>query len=262
LDELSTARADHEQMVRDFERELARRDDREARMRGQLEDLQEEADRLIEELGDSRRETLRVQDQLAECQLEAERARDLMDAQGAEAQRLRGRLDQLAAIEEEVRERNRIYEEVLGRFRSLIDAGRLSVSIVRGRMVINLPQDILFAPGSAELGREGRATLSEIASVLSEFDDRTFQVEGHTDDDPISTAQFPSNWELSAARALSVVKLLVDRGVSPELVSGAGYGEYQPVATNQTEDGQRLNRRIEIVMLPNLDVIADASVGS
>jgi chemotaxis protein MotB len=260
LQELSSARADQDQLAEEFQRELARRDERETRLRGQLEDLQAEADRLIEDLGASRRETIRTQEQLAESQLDAQRARDLLNAQGAEAQRLRGRLDQLAAIEEEIRERNRIYEEVLQRFRSLIDAGRLSVSIVRGRMVINLPQDILFASGSANLGREGRETLSEIAGVLSEIDDRSFQVEGHTDDDPISTIQFPSNWELSAARSLSVVKLLVDRGVSSELVSGAAYGEFQPVATNQTVEGKRLNRRIEIVMLPNLDVIAETSI--
>jgi len=261
LDELAAARATQEQSAEDYETELARRDEREARLRNQLEDLQGEADRLIEDLGTSRRETIRAQDQVMEAELEAQRLRDLLNAQGAESQRLRGRLDQLSAIEEEIRERNRIYEEVLGRFRSLIDAGRLSVSIVRGRMVINLPQDILFGSGSADLGREGRETLSEIASVLGEFDDRSFQVEGHTDDDPISTPQFPSNWELSAGRALSVVKLLVDRGVSPELVSGAAYGEFQPVATNETEDGQRLNRRIEIVMLPNLDVIAESTAG-
>ena len=261
LGELATARRSQEELAEDYQRELARRDERESRLRGQLDNLQRDADNLIEELGISKRETLGVQDQLAESQLEAQRARDLLNAQGAEALRLKGRLDQLSAIEAEIRERNRIYEEVLGRFRSLIDSGRLSVSIVRGRMVINLPQDILFGSGSADLGRDGRATLSEIASVLKEFDDRTFQVEGHTDDDPISTTQFPSNWELSAGRALSVVKLLVDQGVTPELVSGAAYGEFQPVATNETEEGQRLNRRIEIVMLPNLDVIADSTVG-
>ncbi len=258
LQELSSARTEQEQSTEEYQRELSRREDREARLRGQLDGLQTETDRIIAELGDSKRAALRVQEQLDESRLGAQRARDLLNAQGAEAQRLQGRLDQLSAIEAEIRERNRIYEEVLGRFRSLINAGRLSVSIVRGRMVINLPQDILFGSGSADLGREGRETLSEIAAVLSEFDDRSFQVEGHTDDDPISTVQFPSNWELSAGRALSVVKLLVDSGVSPILVSGAAYGEFQPVATNETEDGQRLNRRIEIVMLPNLDVIADA----
>jgi chemotaxis protein MotB len=261
LAELSSTQAEKEQVVEEYQAELARRDDREARLRSQIQEIQQETDRVIEELGNARRENIRVQEQLAEAQMEAQRARDMVSARGEEALRLQGRLDQLAAIEAEVRERNQIYEEVLGRFRSLIDAGRLSVSIVRGRMVINLPQDILFPSGSATLAREGRATLSEIASVLSEFEDRTFQVEGHTDDDPISTVQFPSNWELSAARALSVVKLLVQEGVDPELVSGAAYGEFQPVATNQTRDGKRLNRRIEIVMLPNLDVIANSEMG-
>jgi len=262
LSELSSSRTQHEDMVAGFEAELERRDDREARLMSQMEDLESEMNRLIEETGQARRETNRVGEQLIQSQLEADRLGSLLDTRGAEAQRLQGRLAQLSAIEEEIRERNRIYEEVLGRFQSLIDAGRLSVSILRGRMVINLPQDILFGSGSADLGRDGRETLSQIASVLSEFGDRRFQVEGHTDDDPISTTQFPSNWELSAARALSGVKLLVDRGVGPDSVSGAGYGEFQPVATNETEEGQRLNRRIEIVMLPNLDVIANSGIGS
>ena len=197
LGELASARVSQEELAEEHQRESARRDERETRLRDQLEGLQGDADDLIEELGLSKRQTLRIQEQLAESQLEAQRARDLLNAQGAEALRLRGRLDQLSAIEAEIRERNRIYEEVLGRFRSLIDSGRLSVSIVRGRMVINLPQDILFASGSADLGREGSETLSEIASVLKEFDDRTFQVEGHTDDDPIST-------QLSAQLDISV----------------------------------------------------------
>lgn len=259
LDELAEARAQEEELAQRMSAELERRDQRELRLRDQLEDLQAEIDRLIEELGMSQREILRKEQELNEVRLEAERLQTLLNARGAQAQQLQARLDQLAAVEQEIRERNQIYEEVLTRFRSLIDAGRLSVSIARGRMVINLPQDILFASGSADLGADGRRVLAEVAQVLAEFEDRTFQVEGHTDDQPISTPQFPSNWELSAARALSVVKLLVDNGVPAENLSGAGYGEYQPVATNETADGRRLNRRIEIVMLPNLDVIAEAN---
>jgi chemotaxis protein MotB len=140
----------------------------------------------------------------------------------------------------------------------LIDGGQLAVAIVRGRMVIQLPQDVLFASGSATLGAEGRRTLSEVGSVLADLGDRTFQVEGHTDNVPIATAQFPSNWELSSARALSVVRVLVEAGVPSTNLSGAGYGEYQPVAANDDQAGRRLNRRIEIVMLPNLDVIAES----
>jgi chemotaxis protein MotB len=134
------------------------------------------------------------------------------------------------------------------------------VAIDRGRMVIQLPQDILFQSGSATIGADGSQTLGEVAAVLADLADRTFQVEGHTDNVPISTARFPSNWELSSARALSVVRLLVQNGVPPANLSGAGYGEFQPKASNDTPDSRRLNRRIEIVMLPNLDVIAAAQV--
>ena len=100
----------------------------------------------------------------------------------------------------------------------------------------------------------------EVAGVLAAFPDRQFQVEGHTDNVPISTERFPSNWELSSARALAVVRLLADSGVAPENVSGAAFGEYQPVASNDDRESRRRNRRIEIVMLPNLDVIAETQL--
>lgn len=261
LSELDAARAEQAEQAARMETELARRDDRETRLRAQMADQQAEIDRLIEDLGRSRRDNLRIQAELEEARLEAQRIETLLSARGAQAQQLQARLNQLSAIEQEIRERNQIYEEVLARFRSLIDAGRLSVSIARGRMVINLPQDILFASGSASLGTDGRGVLVEVAGVLAEIEDRRFQVEGHTDDRPIATAQFPSNWELSAARALSVVKLLVANGVPAQSLSGAGYGEFQPVAVNETPEGRRLNRRIEIVMLPNLDVIAGNNPG-
>jgi chemotaxis protein MotB len=260
--ELSAARAQSEEDAARMQTELGRRDAREVRLREQLEDLQDEVDRLIEELGMQERETIRREESRDEARLDAQRLEALLNARGAQAQQLQSRLNRLAAVEQEIRERNQIYEEVLSRFRSLIDAGRLSVSISRGRLVINLPQDILFPSGSATLETGGQGTLREVAQVLGAIDDRSFQVEGHTDTQSISTVEFPSNWELSAARALSVVKLLVREGVDPETLSGAGYGEFQPVATNETSEGRRLNRRIEIVMLPNLDVIADATEGN
>lgn len=199
-------------------------------------------------------------DRFEEARSEVARLEFLLNETGQESRVLTQRLQSLAAVEREVRERNQIYEEVIGRFRSLIDGGQLSVSIERGRMVIHLPQDILFPSGSATLGAEGRQTIGAVAEVLADLDDRTFQVEGHTDNVPISTQQFPSNWELSSARALSVVRLLIDRGVQPENLSGAAYGEYQPVASNADRESRMRNRRIEIVMLPNLDVIAAAQV--
>ncbi len=261
MNDLRAARSQVEAYRDQLEEERNRAAKREARLRDRIREMEGELEGRIEELGMARREYLRAQERITELDLEIQRLNNLLNATGAEAQQLQNRLDQLAAIEAEVRETRRIYEEVLRRFRDQIEAGRLSVSIAQGRMVINLPQDILFASGSATLGSEGRRTIGAVAHVLEAIEGREFQVEGHTDDDAISTAEFPSNWELSAARALSVVKLLVDNGVPPETLSGAAYGEFDPIADNESPRGKRLNRRIEIVMLPNLDVIADASPG-
>ena len=222
-------------------------------LRGEIATLTAERDDLAERLAV---ESGRFQ----EARDELYRVEGLLSERGAEYQQLQRRLTALRAMEREVRERNAIYEDVIRRFRSLMDGGQLSVAIDRGRLVILLPQDVLFGSGSASLGREGRAVIREVAGVLAEFPDRRFQVEGHTDDVPISTERFPSNWELSSARALAVVRLLVDGGISPENVSGAAYGEYQPVASNDDRNGRARNRRIEIVMLPNLDVIAEAQL--
>ena len=272
LDEYAMARADHQRTLAEMQHELeardraaadaseaaeveaARRDAVEAGLSGEVARLQARGEDL-----EARRS--RMEGLFEEARAEVHRLEVLLNARGEEYRQLQSRLNSLASIQRELRDRNQIYEDVISRFRSLIDAGRLSVSIVNGRMVIHLPQDILFESGSASLSREGRQTLTEVGAVLAELTDRRFQVEGHTDNVPISTARFPSNWELSSGRALSVVQLLVQEGVLPENLSGAAYGEHQPMATNEERDGRRLNRRIEIVMLPNLNVIAEAAEG-
>jgi chemotaxis protein MotB len=182
----------------------------------------------------------------------------LLRQRGAERDQLVRRLEELAAIEREAARRNEIYEEVLGKFRQLIDAGQLSVVISRGRLVLQLPQDILFASGKADLEPAGIEALTQVGQVLGGFADRQFQVEGHTDNVPIRTTQFPSNWELSTARALAVVHLLQGAGVAATNLSAAGFGEFQPRASNDTPDDRRLNRRIEIVMVPNLDILQNS----
>ena len=237
----------------ELERELTAIQAREAAMERRIGELEREVRTL---------EALRAEavDGLNTSRAQIDRLQLLLSQRGSEYEALREQLATLRAIEEEIRDRNRIYSDMIGRFQSLIDGGRASVNIVRGRMVIQLPQDILFASGSATIGADGRSTIQEIGSVLAELSDREFQVEGHTDNVPISTERFPSNWELSSARALSVVRLLIQAGVSPESVSGAGFGEFHPVASNEDATSRRRNRRIEIVMLPNLDVIAGTSL--
>lgn len=260
LDQLAAARAGQEALRDTVQLREAEMRDLEADYQAEIARTMADVERLEAELADTEERRAELERYFEEARAEVHRLELVLQERGAEARQLQNRLRALAAVEREVRERNQIYEDVIGRFRSLIDAGRLSVSIQRGRMVINLPQDILFRSGSATLNADGRQTLGEVGTVLAELSDRTFQVEGHADNVPISTEQFPSNWELSSARALSVVHLLIRQGVPSANLSGAAYGEFQPVADNDSAEGRRLNRRIEIVMLPNLDVIADSAI--
>jgi chemotaxis protein MotB len=144
---------------------------------------------------------------------------------------------------------------LMAKFKGLIDAGKLRVKMVDGRMVLVLPTDILFDSGSAKLATEGKQAIAEVAAVLATMADKRFQVEGHTDNVPIRTAQYPSNWELSQARALVVVKAMTEAGVKGAALSAAGYGEHHPTAPNDTEKGKAENRRIEIVVVPDLSML-------
>lgn len=149
------------------------------------------------------------------------------------------------------------YLDLLARFKSLIDAGKLKVRIRDGRMVLELPTDILFASGSARLSEEGQRALAEVGTILAPMR-RRFQVEGHTDDVPIRTEQFPSNWYLGSARALAVVDTLVAAGVEPRQISAATYGEHHPTASNENPEGRQKNRRIEVVLVPDLSLLPGA----
>lgn len=164
------------------------------------------------------------------------------------------------ANERELAAQQRVHEfkTLLARFQSLIDAGKLRIKIVDGRMVLELPTDILFASGSATLSSEGEAALQEVGAVLAEMRDRSFQVEGHTDNVPIDTRRFANNWELAAARALGVRATLESAGMKPEQLSAASFGATRPVADNASAAGKAANRRIEIVLVPDLSSLPGA----
>lgn len=147
------------------------------------------------------------------------------------------------------------FRSLLARFRALIDAGRLKVRIVDGRLVVVLATDVLFGSGSAALSKDGRAAITEVARVLASLPKRAFQVEGHTDSVPIATPQFPSNWELAAARAITVAKTMIDAGLAANRVSAASYADKKPTASNDSAEGKALNRRIEITILPDLSTL-------
>ncbi len=178
---------------------------------------------------------------------------------GAEKGTLERALEELRAREKQSQARLAVFTEMLNKFRAMIDSGKLRVRVVRGRMVVELAENILFDSGRSDLKKEGQDALSQVASVLASIENRDFQVAGHTDNIPIKSARFPSNWELSTTRAVVVTKWLTDKGLAANRVSAAGYAETQPVAPNDTPEGRQQNRRIEIVLMPNLDELPDLS---
>jgi len=131
----------------------------------------------------------------------------------------------------------------------LVRDGQIRVTnSVRG-VAVEINASVLFAPAQCDLEPASIPILKSISTVLGRFPD-LIQVEGHTDDLPISTPQFPSNWELSSARAGSVVRFFVDHDISPTRLSAAGYAQYRPVASNDTSEGRARNRRVTLIILP------------
>jgi len=171
--------------------------------------------------------------------------------------------DEQKAQLEEAQERGKLLADLQAKFKHMIDAGHLKVTTRHGRIVLQLHNDVLFDTGEADVKPAGKTALSEIAATLRTVGGKRFQVAGHTDTQPITTdkkKEFPTNWELSTARAIAVVKFLVEQGVDPSHLSAAGYGPYDPVAPNSTPDSMGKNRRIEITLVPNVaDLVASAA---
>jgi chemotaxis protein MotB len=171
-------------------------------------------------------------------------------------------LDEAKKAVQEAEERSKLLDDLQTKFKKMIDAGRLKVTTRHGRIVLQLHNDVLFATGDAEVKPDGKAAITEIASTLRSVSLKRFQVAGHTDSQPITTETkktYPTNWELSTARAIAVVKLLVTDGVDPAVLSAAGYGPFDPVASNGSPDGQSKNRRIEITLVPNVATLVAAA---
>lgn len=147
-------------------------------------------------------------------------------------------------------------KDLLVDLKPLIDKGVVTVEVVDGQIVIGLTADVLFPSGSADLSPGGQQTVNELARILSRrASDHEFQVQGHTDSEPISTAQFPDNWALGAARALTVTRAMISQGFPNGHISAASYASYAPVASNSSPEGRQQNRRIELVMLPDLGTL-------
>jgi chemotaxis protein MotB len=223
--------------LRDTEDKLKSEQNARAQVKAQLDAMTGERDRLSAELSAKQTELASMMKDKASL---ASSVEDMKRA-----------MDELSRRKAEADKRIAEFKSLVDRFKKLIDAGKLRVKIVEGRMVVELATDILFASGSSVLSKDGKAAIEEVTAVLTEIPDRRFQIEGHTDNDPIKNANY-TNWELASSRAVNVVKAMVAAGMPPQRVSAASYGEYRTAQPNDTPEGKAANRRIEIVVMPDL----------
>lgn len=235
---------------------------------------------LLDKIGTLERQLAETEKRLAEATAERDKLRKGLDDSTALLGELRGRLQKLGqnvdrltsergelsqSLEdaksrlEELRKQKaaaevaaQTFRDLVQKLRAMIDAGQLKVVIRDGRMLIALPNDVLFDSGKTTVRPEGQVALGKVAQVLAGIPDRRFLVTGHTDDLPIRTRAFPSNWELSTGRAVEVTKFMIQNGMKPQVLAAAGYGEFDPLVPNDSPEHRAQNRRIEIVLLPNL----------
>jgi chemotaxis protein MotB len=154
--------------------------------------------------------------------------------------------------EEKVKEVSNTYEQLLQNMKSEIALGQVTISELKGKLTVNMEAAILFDSGKADVKDNGLEILQKMVNTLKGVKDKAIRIEGHTDNVQIIGALsriFPTNWELSAARAINVARYLQQQGLDPAILSAAAFAEYKPVADNGTKEGRAKNRRIEITLV-------------
>ena len=190
-------------------------------------------------------------DNLSQTILELRRKVADLDAENAKLKAENATL--MKARDEQVRKMSATYERLLEKMKSEISQGQVTISDLKGGLTVTMVDSILFDPGKAEVKKGGREILGKVIPILKDVSDKSIRIEGHTDNVQISRAlaqRYPTNWELSAARAINVARFLQDQGIEPGNLSAVAYGEWKPVATNDTAEGKAKNRRIEIILVP------------
>jgi len=171
----------------------------------------------------------------------------------AENTRLKENLADLKKKEAEVQSESNTYKQLMQEMKGEIAKGQVTISELKGKLTLDVVDKILFASGQAEVTKEGLAVLNRVIDILKNVKDKAIRIEGHTDNVRIKgklARQYPTNWELSAARAINVTKYLQQQGIDPTLLSATAFGEYKPVANNDSSEGRAKNRRIAIILLP------------
>jgi len=153
----------------------------------------------------------------------------------------------------EVEAASQTYKELLQEMKGEIAQGQVTITELKGKLTMDVVDKILFASGESAVKKEGLAVLKRVVKILKNVKDKNIRIEGHTDNVKITSRLakvYPTNWELSAARAINVSKYLQHQGIDPKILSATAFSEYQPLADNSTAEGRAKNRRIAIILLP------------
>lgn len=174
---------------------------------------------------------------------------------GREVERLKLKAGELSsAKEQELANVKSTYENLVKELKKEIEQGDVKITRAVDRLSVNMVEKILFDSGKAEIKKDGLEVIKRVGDILKKVTDRQIRVEGHTDNVQIGSrikGKYPTNWELSTARATNVVRYLQDKvGIDPKMLSAAGLADNKPVASNDTPEGRARNRRIEIALLP------------
>lgn len=243
----------HEAVVNELAKTKKQLQETTTNLTQERDDVQAKADKLNEDLTLARDENTQL----------VGKVEAMGKSMGALSKEKKKLVDERMALSKEVEELKRIraaaekreaeFKQLMSKLKKMVDAGTLEVKVRDGRMLVQLSSDVVFPPGSTRIKSEAKEAIQELAYALAQFKDRKFQVVGHSDSTPIKTARFPSNWELSSQRAIEVVKLLVEEGVPPEIISAAGSAEFDPLIDSDLPEDLEKNRRVEVVFMPKID---------
>lgn len=217
------------------------------RIKQLYENLLTNSGQLNSDLAQQQQRLLAIQDDL---EIERKKNEELaLDLSKREAK--------VAELERLISEKDKAVQQLKKRVTDALlnfQASDLSVEVKNGKVYVSLAEKLLFNSGSTKVDSKGEGALKQLANALSGNTDINIMVEGHTDNVPLSgTGKFADNWDLSVVRATSIVRILVNNGISSEVITAAGRGEFSPVAENTSSENKALNRRTEIILTPKLN---------
>ena len=272
IGELQKNVAGLDEKLKGTEKALADQKQKNDELSKQQEELTKQKNALVEEnanlkstleasKGQLTKEVVELKNRISENKVKIKALEDELAARDKQIAEFKTQIEQLSQEKEKAVKEKELaisnvkttYDSLVSELKHEIKVGEVQITQLKDKLTVNMVEKILFDSGSAVIKKNGKKVLERVADILKNVKGQQIKVEGHTDNVPIGPAlaeKFPTNWELSTARATTVVRYLAEKGVDAKYLSAEGYSEYRPVSPNDTDEGKSKNRRIEIVLIP------------